>query len=65
MNKAVPIVVAGGGGGLGIGRFLEENVQQAKGIVPERGEISGQVELDPFERLLSGYGGNYHHFHEK
>lgn len=58
MNKAVPIIVAGGGGGLGVGRYLDENVQQAKGIVFDRYETTGQIENDNFEELKSaGPGG--------
>lgn len=58
MNKAVPLIVAGGGGGLGVGRYLDENVQQAKGIVSERFDTSGQIENDSFETLKSsGPGG--------
>lgn len=58
MNKAVPLIVAGGGGGLGVGRYVDENVQQAKGIVFERGDMSGQIENDNFEELKSaGPGG--------
>lgn len=57
VNKAVPLIVAGGGGGLGIGRYLDENIQQAKGIVLERGNQSGQVEIDDFDSLMAGPGG--------
>lgn len=42
-NAAVPLLVAGGGGGLGIGHYVDEDVQQAQGIVPERGDMSGQA----------------------
>ncbi|XP_070504088.1 tyrosine-protein kinase receptor-like [Chironomus tepperi] len=59
MNKAVPLIVAGGGGGLGIGRYLDENIQQAKGIVLERGNVSGQVEIDDFDSLMAGPGGGW------
>ena len=41
MNKAVPLIVAGGGGGLGIGRYLDDEIQQAKGFVAEKQDISG------------------------
>jgi anaplastic lymphoma kinase len=58
VNKAVPLIVAGGGGGLGVGRYVDESVQQAKGIVFERSDISGQIENDNFEELTSaGPGG--------
>lgn len=58
MNKAVPLIVAGGGGGLGVGRYLDESIQQAKGIVFERGDVSGQVESDNFEGVsVAGPGG--------
>jgi hypothetical protein len=60
VNKAVPLLVAGGGGGLGIGRYLDEDVQQAKGIVIERGDVSGQVELDS-DSLSAGPGGDFKH----
>lgn len=58
MNKAVPLIVAGGGGGLGVGRYVDENIQQAKGIVLDRPETSGQIENDNFEELtIAGPGG--------
>ena len=57
VNKAVPLIVAGGGGGLGIGRYLDENIQQAKGIALDRGNVSGQVEIDDFDSLMAGPGG--------
>lgn len=58
MNKAVPLIVAGGGGGLGVGRYLDESIQQAKGIFLERGDVSGQVESDNFEgAAVAGPGG--------
>jgi anaplastic lymphoma kinase len=60
VNKAVPLIVAGGGGGLGVGRYLDENVQQAKGIVLDRPETSGLIENEYFEELKSaGPGGNF------
>lgn len=60
VNKAVPLIVAGGGGGLSVGRYLDENVQQAKGIVLERPETTGQIENDNFEELKSaGPGGKF------
>ena len=62
MNKAVPLIVAGGGGGLGVGRYLDDNVQQAKGIVLERLDTSGQIEYESFETLMSaGPGGKRHY----
>lgn len=58
MNKAIPLLVAGGGGGLGVGRYLDESIQQAKGIVLERGDSSGQIENDNFEgAAVAGPGG--------
>lgn len=63
MNKAVPLIVAGGGGGLGVGRYLDENVQQAKGIVLDRPETSGLIENEYFEELKSaGPGGKKNTF---
>uniref|UniRef100_T1GGB1 Uncharacterized protein n=1 Tax=Megaselia scalaris TaxID=36166 RepID=T1GGB1_MEGSC len=34
-NKLVPLVVAAGGGGLGFGKYLDENFQHGRGIVDE------------------------------
>jgi anaplastic lymphoma kinase len=66
VNKAVPLIVAGGGGGLGVGRYLDENIQQAKGIMLERGDASGQVENDNFEgATIAGPGGNEKFSREK
>lgn len=60
MNKAVPLIVAGGGGGLGIGRYLDDDVQQARGFVPERQDFSGQVLIDSFEEVMpAGPGGGW------
>lgn len=59
-NKAVPLIVAGGGGGLGIGRYLDDDVQQARGFVPELQDLSGQVvdsdNFDPRDRAGPGGG---------
>lgn len=52
------MIVAGGGGGLGIGRFLDEDIQQAKGIIAERGDVSGIVEYDDIDSIVAGPGGN-------
>lgn len=59
VNKAVPLIVAGGGGGLGIGRYLDDEVQQARGIVPEKQDVSGQVVIDSFDSPPSGPGGGW------
>lgn len=59
MNKAVPLIVAGGGGGLGIGRYLDDDVQQARGIVAEKQEFSGQVQIDSFDIMTAGPGGGW------
>jgi anaplastic lymphoma kinase len=53
------LLVAGGGGGLGVGRFLDENVQQAKGIVVERSDVSGIIEMDSIDNKLAGPGGGW------
>lgn len=59
MNKAVPLIVAGGGGGLGIGRYLDDDIQQARGFVPEKQDLSGQVIFDNFEVMSAGPGGGW------
>ena len=48
-NKAIPLIVAGGGGGLGIGRHIDGDVQQARGFLPEKEDFSGQVYFDNHE----------------
>lgn len=59
MNKAVPLIVAGGGGGLGIGRYLDDDVQQARGIVSEKQDFSGQVLIDNYDAMPAGPGGGW------
>lgn len=59
VQKAVPLIVAGGGGGLGIGRYLDDDVQQARGVVPDSQEFSGQVLFDNFETIPAGPGGGW------
>lgn len=42
-NAAVPLLIAGGAGGLGIGRYLDDDLQQhGRGYEPERLDVSGQ-----------------------
>lgn len=42
-NAAVPLLIAGGAGGLGIGRYLDDDLQQhGRGYEPERSDVSGQ-----------------------
>lgn len=41
-NVAVPLIVAGGAGGLGIGRYLDDDLQHGRGIELDRLEVSGQ-----------------------
>lgn len=54
------MIVAGGGGGLGIGRYLDDEVQQAKGILPEKQDQSGQVQdLVDLDVLTAGPGGGW------
>jgi len=52
-------MVAAGGGGLGIGRYLDDDVQQARGMAAERGDVSGQVQLDASEMYIAGPGGGW------
>lgn len=59
VNKAVPLIVAGGGGGLGIGRYLDDDVQQARGIVPDKQDFSGHVFNDNYEVIPAGPGGGW------
>lgn len=59
MNKAVPLIVAGGGGGLGIGRYVDDDVQQARGFIPDRQDISGQVLMDSIDVVPAGPGGGW------
>lgn len=42
-NAAVPLLIAGGAGGLGIGRYLDDDLQQhGRGYEAERFDVSGQ-----------------------
>lgn len=59
MNKAVPLIVAGGGGGLGIGRYLDNDVQQARGVVLDKQDFSGQVLIDDPDVTPAGPGGGW------
>ena len=40
------MIVAGGGGGLGIGRYVDDDVQHAEGINTNKLDVSGQIESD-------------------
>lgn len=43
LNIAVPLIIAGGAGGLGIGRYLDDDLQQhGRGYESERLDVSGQ-----------------------
>lgn len=45
---------------MGVGRYLDESIQQAKGIISDRGDVSGQVESDNYEGVaLAGPGGKF------
>jgi anaplastic lymphoma kinase len=57
VNKAIALMIAGGGGGLGIGRYLDDEIQQARGFVPERQDTSGQVLVDDI--VPAGPGGGW------
>lgn len=50
-------MIAGGGGGLGIGRYLDDEIQQARGFVPEKQDMSGQVLVD--DQVPAGPGGGW------
>lgn len=56
-NAAVPLLVAAGGGGLGIGRYIDNDIQQAQGIVLEKGSTSGQVLGDIYSSAEPGGPG--------
>lgn len=59
VNKAVPLIVAGGGGGLGLGKHLDEDIQQARGIVQEKTDFSGQIVYDSNDDYTPGPGGGW------
>lgn len=50
-------MIAGGGGGLGIGRYLDDEIQQARGFVPDKQDMSGQVLVD--DQVPAGPGGGW------
>lgn len=50
-------MIAAGGGGLGIGRYLDDEIQQARGFVQERQDFSGQVLID--DLVPAGPGGGW------
>jgi anaplastic lymphoma kinase len=51
-------MVAGGGGGLGIGRYFDDEIQQARGIVDDI-NTSGQVSIDNYDVDPGGPGGGW------
>lgn len=58
-NKAVPLIVAGGGGGIGIGKYVDDDVQQARAYGLENQDSSGQVQIDNYEIISAGPGGGW------
>ena len=56
-NAAVPLIVAGGGGGLGIGRYVDDDVQHAEGINSNKPDVSGQIESEIYN--AAGPGGGW------
>lgn len=60
INKAVPLVIAGGGGGIGIGRHLvNDDIQQARGHLPEKQDFSGSIIFDSNDEVTAGPGGGW------
>lgn len=53
------MIIAGGGGGLGIGRYLDDDIQQARGIVSDDEDFSGQVFIDNYDMVTAGPGGGW------
>lgn len=53
-------MVAGGGGGLGLGRYMDTDVQQARGFLSDRGDASGTT-LNPVKlgEKFAGAGGGW------
>lgn len=52
--------MAGGGGGLGIGRYLDDDFQHGQGYKPNRLEVSGQVHADGGDmHKAAGPGGGW------
>lgn len=43
MNEVIPLVVAAGGGGLGIGRYLDEHDQHGRIVDPNGIDVSGEM----------------------
>lgn len=57
-KKAVPMIVAGGGGGLGFGKFLDENFQHGRGIIDgEEASFSGSTIGEVLHTLTHGGEG--------
>lgn len=58
-NEAVPLIVAGGGGGLGIGRYLDEDFQHGQKENPARKGVTGQIHGEPLSKKAAGPGGGW------
>lgn len=62
-GDAMPLVIAAGGGGLGIGRYLDDDSQQhGRGYEPDRPEVNGQMHGET--NRTGGPGGGWRAFDE-
>lgn len=55
-NTAVPLLVAGGGGGLGVGRYLDEDIQHGKKFIPGKKDVSGTAHSEAARHAGPGGG---------
>ncbi|KAH8421056.1 hypothetical protein KR222_006577 [Zaprionus bogoriensis] len=58
-NEAVPLMVAAGGGGLGIGQYFEETYQHGQKYKPSQAPESGQINGEPLNKKTAGPGGGW------
>lgn len=55
----MPLLIAGGGGGLGIGQYIDEDFQHGQKPNPNRFGVTGQIHGDQMNLKTAGPGGGW------